>query len=66
RDTITDFTRGADLLDLWDTKLAFADLQILASDNGTLVAYNDDRIALPGVDGLAESDFLFSQPLLLA
>ena len=66
RDAITDFTRGADLLDLRDTGLAFADLRILASDNGILVAHNADRIALPGIDDLAESDFLFSQPLLLA
>jgi hypothetical protein len=66
RDIITDFTRGADLLDLWDTKLAFADLQIVAFENGTLVAHDADRIALPGVDNLTESDFLFSQTTLLA
>ena len=66
RDIVTDFTRGADRLALWDTRLAFADLAIFSAGNGIRVAHDDNQITLPGVSDLAENDFLFGQTALLA
>jgi hypothetical protein len=65
-DTITDFARGVDRLDLRDTKLAFADLQIFSAGSAIRVAHDDNQITLPGVDALSENDFLFSETTLLA
>ncbi len=59
-DTVTDFTRGADRLDLSATDLAFDDLTISFGIDGALVAYGSDTILLSGVEILQESDFILA------
>lgn len=58
-DRITDFARGADLLDFSGSGLGFADLSVTTVAEGTQVAHAGDTVLLVGVDALDASDFLF-------
>ena len=65
-DTITDFTRGTDVIDLRNTGLVFADLSISASSQDLVIdAGSGNTITLSGQAGvtLAATDFVFGSTL---
>lgn len=57
-DTITDFTRGEDLLDFNAAGLSFDQLSISSSGGDTTIFHKGDTILLAAVDDLDQSDFL--------
>jgi serralysin len=58
-DTVADFARGQDRLDLSATGLAFADLAFSQQAEGIRVAHAEESVVLAGVFALDQSDFLF-------
>ncbi len=59
RDTITDFTRGSDIIQFENTGLTMDDLVISLTDTGTVVTAGEDQIMLNDVYEVSEEDFLF-------
>lgn len=61
-DTVTDFTKGEDTLNLTATGLQFADLTITQVGADTQISYGTDSITLVNftVTNLVESDFVFA------
>lgn len=58
-DTVTDFARGADKVDLSTTGLGFADLSLSVTADGVIVSEGADSILLAGLAALDQTDFLF-------
>lgn len=59
-DVVTDFQRGADLLDFTATGLVMGDLDITTQPDGLLISHGTDSLLLTGVDSVDASDFLFA------
>jgi len=57
-DTITDFTRGEDLLDFSAAGLSFDQLSISSSGGDTIVFHKGATVLLAGVTDLDQSDFI--------
>ena len=59
-DTVTDFARGEDLLDLSASGLTMQDLEITSESGSTRIAYGGEVIVLLGVATVDGGDFLFA------
>jgi len=59
RDTITDFQRGADVIDLSATGLSYEDLSIASVQGGMVIGHSSGTLYLEGEEEIDKSDFLF-------
>lgn len=60
-DTVLDFAKGQDKIDLTGSEaFSIDDLFIVTDENGTSVQYGDAQVYLEGVEEVDEADFLFA------